>query len=188
MTFYFPNKPIMVYNPAKIVATLQAGTGDWIVQPKWNGKRVAIECLPTKGKGCEVKLYSREGSEWYAETTAWQWLKTLPIPRPWYLDGELLRDGRIYVWDFAVLKGQPVYNTAYGPRLKCLQGMLPSPVVVEGKRIEVVETLPAASYEALLARKGSDLLEGLVWKELGAKNLWGPKATTNVASQFKYRF
>lgn len=183
MTFYFPNKPIRVYDPAKIVATLLAGSGQWVVQPKWNGKRVEIEC-PAKG---DVKLFSREGSEWHLDDQ-WGWLKNLPIPRPWFLDGELLKNGRIYIWDFAVLKGQPVFSTAYGPRFKCLQKMLPAAVEKGEHRIEVVESLPAGSYEALLARKGEELLEGLVWKDLGATNLWGPRTTTTVSSQFKYRF
>lgn len=179
-TFFYPNKPIRIYDPGRILKVMAAD--DWIVQPKWDGKRVEIAC---SDKG-EIQLYSREASEWDSED--WQWLAELNLPRPWFLDGELLRDGRIFVWDIAMVRGTPVFHSEYRPRLKCLQETIPQPITRDGNSIACIETLRASDYEQLLHREGSDLLEGLVWKLLTAKNFWGPNATSEVNTQFKFRF
>lgn len=80
--FYYPNKPVRIYNPDKILDIL-GHPDNWICQPKWNGKRVEIE-----NTGKEVKLFSREGRYW--EKEPWPWLAALPLEPPWFLDGELL--------------------------------------------------------------------------------------------------
>lgn len=178
--FYYPNKPIRIYDPSRILKTMPAD--EWIVQPKWDGKRVEIACSE---KG-EIQLYSREGSEW--DSDDWQWLAELNLPRPWFADGELLKDGRIFVWDLAMVKGTAIFHTPYRPRLTCLQQTIPQPIVRGSKTIACVETLRASEYEQLLSRKGSDHLEGLVWKHAQAKNFWGPNSTSEVNTQFKYRF
>jgi ATP-dependent DNA ligase len=178
--FYFPNKPIRVYDPARLLTVMPAA--EWIAQPKWDGKRVEIECSD-KGK---VQLYSREGNTWGSDD--WQWLVDIRLPRPWFLDGELLRDGRIYVWDLAVAKGIPVFHREYAPRLKCLQETLPAPIVRGETTLACIETVRASDYSTFMVREGSDHLEGVVFKKLNATNFWGPKATTEISTQFKYRF
>lgn len=182
MKFFYPNKPIRIYDPGRIIKVMGDKASEWIVQPKWDGKRCEITC-DEKG---EIQLYSREASRWPSHE--WQWLSELRLPRPWFVDGELLRDGRMFVWDLAMVKGTPVFQSEYRPRLKCIQETVPQPITRDGKTLACIETLPAADYEQLLKREGSDLLEGLVWKLPSAKNFWGPNATSEVNTQFKYRF
>jgi len=180
MHFFFPNKPIRVYTPKVLMGVLNP-LDTWVVQPKWDGKRVEIAC---NAKGV-ITLYGRQGQKF---KESWPWLGDLDLPRPWFLDGELLRDGRIFVWDIAMVDGTPVYHGHYGPRLACLQAVLPAPRTQGTQTIACIETLPARDYETLLARKGMPGLEGIVWKSLAAKNLWGPHTTSEVSSQFKFRF
>lgn len=178
--FYFPNKPVRVYDPEKIVGVLNP-LSSWIVQPKWDGKRVEIDC---NAKGV-VTLYGRQ-NQVFKET--WPWLADLDLPRPWFVDGELLRDGRIFVWDFAVLDGKPVFREPYGSRLARLQAALPGVKTQNNQTIACIETLPASAYKTLLGRAGAGGMEGIVLKHLAATNLWGPYSTSEVATQFKYRF
>jgi len=181
MTFYFPNKPIHVYDPVKLMTTMGPVQEDWIVQPKWNGKRVEIAC---NAEG-QITLFGRQG-QFFKDR--WPWLGELPLPRPWFLDGELLRDNRIFVWDAAVLDGKPVYKSAYAPRLDLLQEKIPKPLTNGSQTLECIQTMPARFYGALLRREGDPLLEGIVWKNLNATNLWGPYSTNQVSSMFKFRF
>jgi ATP-dependent DNA ligase len=178
--FIFPNKPIRTYNPASLVSAL-GDVGRWVVQPKWDGKRVEIECS-ADGR---VTLYGRQG-QLFKER--WPWLGALALPRPWFLDGELLRDGRIFIWDAAILGGNAVHRDPYGPRLALLQEALPAPVTQQGQTIACAETLPATAYQQLLSREGAPGLEGVVWKSLDAKNLWGVTSTSEVNTCYKYRF
>jgi ATP-dependent DNA ligase len=177
--FYFPNKPIRIYDPQRFVGNLKP-VGDWVAQPKWDGKRAMVSC----DDHGQVSLSSREGRSWPKEN--WGWLVELKLPRPWFLDTELLRDGRIFVWDFAVLGGKALYREAYRSRLEILKGL--APCVKGSQSIEVIESVEAVSYQTLTARAGQASLEGVVWKNLNATDLWGPHSTTEVASQFKFRF
>lgn len=200
MTFYFPNKPLHIYDPQKLMETLAPTQEHWIVQPKWNGKRVEIDCT----KEGLVTLYGRQGQRF---PERWPWLNALPLPRPWFLDGELLRDGRIYVWDVAVLGGKllavgparrrsqaplrSLIKRPYQERLNRLYRALgPTPFNDSNstQRLQLIETLPATAYKALLSREGDPMLEGIVWKNLQATNLWGPTSTSQVSSMFKLRF
>jgi ATP-dependent DNA ligase len=178
--FYFPNKPVRVYNADRLVRRLSRQEG-WIGQPKWDGKRAEIACEDGK-----VVLHSREGREWPQER--WDWLADLPLPQPWFLDGELTRDNHIRVWDFAVLGGEVLYRTPYGDRLSRLEALLPSPLEQGGQSFACIETRPLEACGELLAREGDEFLEGVVWKRLDATDLWGPNSTSQVGSQFKFRF
>lgn len=178
--FVFPNKPIRVYTPNVLLGVLNP-LDTWVVQPKWDGKRVEI-AADAKG---QITLYGRQGQRF---KESWPWLGDLDLPRPWFIDGELLRDGRIFVWDIALMGGTPVYQGHYGPRLARLAAALPAPRTQNGQTIACIETLPCTAYQAILDRKGMPGLEGCVWKFLAAKNLWGPHTTSEVSSQFKFRF
>jgi len=174
--FFYPNKPIEIFDPEGLLKKLGNLT-HWRLQPKWNGKRIEIHC------NGEVRTYSREKREWYLDE--WKWLSELPLPKPWFLDGELLRDGRIYVWDYALIGGEMVFKTEYGPRIQQLKGLSLSK---NGLVIECVKSLPATEYEVIMSQKDDEFLEGMVWKNLKATNMWGPHRTNKVSSQFKYRF
>jgi ATP-dependent DNA ligase len=178
--FVYPNKPIRTYNPVGLLPAL-GDLSNWVVQPKWDGKRVEIECTETG----TVTLYGREGQRFKER---WPWLSDLPLPKPWFLDGELLRDGRIFIWDAAILDGEKAYREAYGPRLELLQRAVPEPLTQQGQTIACIETLPAESYQQLLAREGEKGLEGIVWKSTKATNMWGVTSTTEVNTCFKFRF
>lgn len=180
MTFIYPNKPTRIYTPGKLLTALHKPE-NWIVQCKWDGKRVMIDCTALGA----VTFWGREQQAW---GPGWGWLKDLPLERPWFLDGELLRDGRIIVWDFAIVGGQRCYKQPYGSRLAALRGILPSPITQDGKQFSLAETLPATEYQQLLDRKGEPGLEGVVWKSLTATDLWGVTSTSTVGSCFKYRF
>lgn len=187
-TFFFPNKPIQIYNPERLIPSL-GDLSKWVVQPKWNGKRVEICCSNRR-----INLYSREGRQWHLPE--WDWLKELPLPEPWFLDGELLRDNRIYVWDYAVMAGKQVFQTPYRPRLEFLTDELTgfsdagrSCAWSRGKySLACIESCPVKAYDNLMARKGDPFLEGIVWKNLEATNSWGPRSTSKVSTQFKFRF
>jgi ATP-dependent DNA ligase len=175
--FFFPNKPIQIYSIEKLIPML----GDfWVTQPKWNGKRIEISCDE------KLTLFSRERRQWFLKE--WDWLSELPLPKPWFIDGELLRDGRIYVWDYALIDGTQMFRSPYGPRLEQLQKALPQPLTHNGTTLECIESMPVTSYKEFLARQKDPMLEGIVWKNLKATDSWGPYSTTKVSSQFKFRF
>lgn len=179
--FLFPNKPTRHYNPKSLVPLLEPAQ-DWVVQPKWDGKRVLIEC---DALGV-VRFYGRLGQNFAG---AWGWLRDLPLPKPWFLDGEWLRDGRIILWDIGILDGIKVCKDPYGGRLEVLQKAIPESLTLFGQTLQCVETYPADQYqEHILDRKGVTGLEGCVWKNLKATNLWGIVSTSEVNSCFKYRF
>ncbi|HVI40633.1 MAG TPA: hypothetical protein VM577_08235 [Anaerovoracaceae bacterium] len=169
--FIFPNKPIRIYDIPKLVATLPEDK--WLVQPKWDGKRVHPFCDET-GK---VILFGRQGQTFKEVKPE---LAKMDLPRPWFGDGELLRDGRIFLWDYAVLGGKEVFKTPYQERLTRLQS-----IVMVG--CQLVETLPTNQYQTILSRGKNNGLEGVVFKNKTATNLWGPFSTSEVSSQFKYR-
>ena len=180
MRFIWPNKPIHIYNPWKLMGVLKPLSA-WVVQPKWNGKRVEIAC-DEKGN---ITLYGRQGQKF---PERWPWLSDIPLERPWFVDGELLRDKRIFVWDFALLGGKSVFKEPYESRLAHLVEKLPKALTQDGQTVQCVETLPATSYEALLGREGDPFLEGIVWKNRAATDLWGVHSTSQVSSCFKFRF
>jgi ATP-dependent DNA ligase len=180
VTFVFPNKPIRVYQPDVLT---KFGLDGWIVQPKWDGHRV----LPYCDKDGKITAFSRHGRPLALAANDWDWLSMLQIPRPWLLDGELTRSGRMIIWDYGVLDGDQSTSLPYDTRLTTLQAML-SPLKKGGKVIELVETLDASEYEKILAREGEPDLEGVVFKRRNAKNLWGLTSTSEVPSQVKYRF
>lgn len=131
-------------------------------------------------------MCSREGRPWGSKE--WAWLAGLPLPQPWFLDSELLRDGRLFVWDFAVLAGVSRYRLPYHTRLNTLKEALTSPIENQGLVVSLIETMPAVQYQEILSREGSAHLEGFVWKDLNATDLWGPNSTSEVSSQLKFRF
>jgi hypothetical protein len=110
------------------------------------------------------------------------------------LDGELLRDGRMIVWDFAFMgqakSGIPLYvcKEPYLPRLEALQKMIPKRLIKDRFSFEVIQSLPLKEYKSLLLKAGDKNLEGLVLKKKLATDLWGISATRDVDSQLKYRF
>lgn len=182
MIFYYPNKPIQVYDPDKILSHFE-DVSQWVSQPKLNGKRVEIYCKQNK-----VTLFSRENRYWPVDSLNWAWLRDVPLSQPWFLDGELLRDDRIVIWDFAVLAGQEVYKRPYNERLEALQIVLRRPLSRGRQTLALVETKPATAYREFLKLSSDPYMEGIVWKQLHATNFWGPNKTSKVATQFKYRY
>lgn len=176
--FVWPNKPIRIYNIDKLLATLPLE--NWICQPKWDGKRVEPWC-DEDGK---IVLYGRQGQVFPEK---WAWLESLPLERPWLLDGELLRDGRMIVWDYAIMGGSNEYRLPYSERLNLLKCRL-QPKSIGNQSFSLIETYPAAEYERILNRVKGNQLEGIVFKSLGSTNLWGVHSTSEVGTQFKYRF
>jgi len=181
--FFYPNKPIEIFDIPRLLESL-SDLSHWVVQPKWNGKRIEIDC---NGK---IRLFSREGREWFLPE--WDWLSDLPLKAPWFVDGELLRDKRIYVWDYALLDDKRAYKTRYGSRLDYLHdtinGMGNVPWSRDGYTLRCVDSLPATEYQTYMEQSDDPMLEGIVWKNLKATNMWGPHKTGKVSSQFKYLF
>lgn len=179
MRFLFPNKPVRTYDPHKTGALCGEG---WIAQIKWNGKRVMVAVEDNK-----VTLSSREGRQW--PTGSWTWLASLPIPQPWFADGELLhQDSGIVLWDLAVVGGEFIFHTEYYPRLQMLQDYVPQGIGTRGK-LSVVQTFEGSEYKRLLDMKDTNPhMEGFVWKRKNATDLWGPNTTRDVGSQVKYRW
>jgi ATP-dependent DNA ligase len=178
--FFYPNKPTRVYTPDRVIPRL-TNPAQWVVQPKWDGKRAEISCEAGK-----VMLRSREGREWPDQR--WGWLARLPLPQPWFLDGELTRDNYLHVWDYAVLGGELKFREPYQDRLERLQELLPKLLVQENQTLVPIETRPATEYEEVLKREGDPHLEGVVWKNLQGTDFWGPWSTNTISSQLKFRF
>jgi ATP-dependent DNA ligase len=180
--FVFPNKPIEFFNIPSMLSVFNLS--EWLVQPKWDGHR-ALPACDSEGR---VVVWNRQRKALTLAGTNWQWLSMLPLERPWLADGELTRSGRLILWDFAIWGGQCLYTTPYEQRLQTLGKALTKTYSKDKLQVELVETLPAESYKSLLLKRGAQDLEGLVFKNKGATNLWGPFATSDVASQCKFRF
>lgn len=174
--FIYPNKPTRIYDVDTFASKLDSS---WIVQSKWDGKR----CLPFCDIGGKITLYSRHKTI-LRENCAW--LSDLPINKAWLLDGEILRDGRIIVWDYAVIGGKSLYNTQYLTRIDHLKNLVRRGFNSAASKIEVIETLPASMYKVLLENK-DPMMEGLVFKNKYAEDFWGIYSTKEVYTQFKYR-
>lgn len=176
--FYFPNKPVRIYDVEKFASSLD---DNWIVQQKWDGKRI----LPSfDGRFC---LFNRHG-EVTKETSKFSFIRNL-FNGNFLLDGEYLRDNRIIIWDYAILNSIEEYNLPYSHRLTKLQNLfsfLDKSLLVRDCNISLIETLPASRYKTLLSNP-SRFLEGLVFKNLNATNLWGVSSTKDVGSQVKFR-
>ncbi len=181
MTFFFPNKPRRIFSVEPLQSTIDFE--QWLVQPKWNGHRALPHCDP-KGR---ITVYSRYGQPLKLAASNWNWLAMLDLPRPWLLDAELMRDGRMIAWDFAVLGGNVRFKESYQTRLTELQSMLKK-VSKDKYSVECIETLPARKYRNFMLRAGEPELEGFVFKLQEAVDMWGPFSTSETASQFKYRF
>lgn len=173
--FLFPNKPIRIYNVPQFLQNINLD--DWIVQSKWDGKRV----LPSCDERGRITLHGRQGQVF--KDAGWSWLDQLPLPKPWLLDGELLRDGRMFVWDYAIFGGKKSYREPYFGRLKLLQ-TLPCGL---GK-FQIIETKSAVEYKSILAPGKANGLEGCVFKLKRATDLFGVTSTKETPSQYKYRF
>lgn len=182
MTFCFPNKPIRIFTVDAVMGAIDQQT--WVVQPKWNGHRALPSC-DIDGK---VKVFNRQGSALALAKSNFAWLSMLDLPRPWALDAELLRDGRMIVWDFSTLGGNLRIREPYENRLKELQALLPRKISKDRFSIEMIETLPVTKYRNYMLRRGEPELEGFVLKNSQASDLWGPYSTSENASQFKLRF
>lgn len=170
--FYFPNKPIRIYDCQAFIKTLSS---DWIVQPKYDGKRVLMD-VSVRG---DVKLYGRQGQRF---KESFPQLANLPYPKPFFLDGELMRDGTIACWDSAVWGSEEVWHFPYIERylklMPCQQSNVDNYFVVESKPIE--------QYKDVLSNVSKNI-EGCVFKDTLAINLWGPNSTNETADSFKYR-
>lgn len=170
-----PNKPIRVYNPNIILSTIF----NWIAQNKYDGKRTIIAC-----ENDQVILYGRLGQKFKEKRP---WLAGLSLPQPWLIDGELLRNGNIYAWDYAILAGRPQYHLPYLERWNLLKDL--TPLEESGKRFAIVESRKADAYLELLEPGVPDhsLVEGVVWKSPSATNLWGLSSTSEIGTQIKWR-
>lgn len=178
MRFIFPNKPVRVYN---LEATAKMCGPDWIVQPKIDGHR-AIVCVDGKGG---VEVLSRHGNKLtLAKKWNWDWLNGLKLKAPFMLDGELTSTGGLFVWDFAYLGGEAWYGRPYRDRLTVLLDV--PPLRDECQRLEArtVWTWPASKHDRLVC----GLQEGVVFKDLSARDMWGVYSTVETPSQLKYKW
>lgn len=174
--FLFPNKPIRTYSPKEWLKSIKSN--DWLVQPKLDGKRALVSL----GQDNKLIVYNRYGQP-CQENRKFQFLKSLNLPKPFLLDGELLRNNKIVIWDYAILNGKSEYNLPYLERFNKLQSLFLKNKISE---IEIIASLDSIDYLKILA-KTSSFLEGVVFKMKQATNLWGLYSTSEVGSQIKYR-
>lgn len=179
--FLYPNKPIRFRTLDALVEAIDLRK--WIVQPKWDGVRILIHC-DLEGN---VTAWSRH-KRVLPESAELEFVRHLPLPRPFYLDGELIRKTkRIVIWDAAILGGRTMLQTAYEDRLQSLQKALAAPMIASGWRIEAIESYSGKEYKKLCLRRGE--LEGLVFKDPSCTGQnWGLSRTCEHPSQLKFLF
>jgi hypothetical protein len=179
--FIFPNKPVLIYSLDNVFKI--ADKENWVVQPKWNGCRA----LPYCSEHGEIIIFSRYGTPLTKTKHDWTWLSTLEFKRPWLLDGEFLSEGQIILWDVGIEDGKKL-NQPYEKTLERLMDQLPKLRKKGDLSISSIKTLPIKKYKEILLTRSDPRLEGLVFKDLRAKNFWGGQKTFNVSTQIKYRF
>lgn len=180
--FIYPNKPVRFYDLKRMIAA--GNDEEWVLQPKWDGHRAIIDCSLDGG----IIVNSRHGTPLTLAKNNWQWLSILEIPRPWTLDGELTRDGRLIVWDFAVLGGVIYFPAPYRERLKFLKSAKSLNMKKGSQSVSVIEMVKPSEYKKFLLQRSDTALEGLVMKRLDARDFWSINATIDVGSQLKFRF
>jgi ATP-dependent DNA ligase len=173
-SFVFPNKPIKIHT-----SNLRSiSFGDWIVQPKFDGHRA----LPACDESGNITIFSRHGRP-LSRAKGRKDIGKIDWPTPWLLDGEMTVDGRLIIWDLAVLGGVDFTRHPYLNRLKFLESLKDlSP------GITIIKTLPASEYEKLFLDRSDSAVEGVVFKKKLATDLWGGTSTKEVASQLKLKF
>lgn len=181
--YLYPNKPIRFYDLKILITSIQEFDPDqWVVQPKWDGHRALIFC-DEMGK---ITVYSRHKTPLTLAKNNWNWLSVLPLKRPWLLDGELTRDQRMRVWDYAYQGKSYDWNLPYGTRIEKLSRQLKKQYKKGDFTFELIQTQPFLKYRELL-NLNDTYLEGLVFKNLQAIDLWGLHQTHEKASQIKFR-
>ena len=171
----WPNKPTRFYNLAAMLPKIK----HWVVQNKYDGKRCLIQKL-----GQKITLFGRQYQKFSEQRPD---LVSLPLSGDWLLDGELLRNGQLYVWDAAILNGQLVFHRPYQERLAYLQAALSS-VEQSHTAFQLVETRSITAYQHQVRAPHAEAIEGYVFKDPEARDLWGPHSTREVSSQLKYKF
>lgn len=181
LSFIFPNKPNQIHNPGVVFQSIDLAR--WLAQPKWAGHRALPQC----NRSGEITVYSRHGKPLtLAAKDNWQWLAMLiRLPRPWLLDGELCRDGNMVIWDVAIMGNRILANEPYEKRLKVLKEILPIPYAKGHQKIESIQTLEGKDWPLI---SKTEKIEGVVWKDKSATDLWGIHSTKDVATQIKYLF
>lgn len=175
MDYIWVNKPLRVYNPLGILPKISG----WTAQPKYDGKRVLIACENNK-----VTLFGRQNQKFKEERP---WLAELPFVQPFLLDGELLRNGNIYFWDYAIMGGEAHYRKRYRERWKQIKDL--QSVECGGHRFALVDVVVAKDYQKLMEPSMSDFeaIEGCVFKNPDATDMFGIYSTSEVSSMIKYR-
>lgn len=170
----WPNKPTRFYDLTAMLPKIK----HWVVQNKYDGKRCLIQKLDQK-----ITLFGRQYQKFSEQRPD---LVSLPLPGNWLLDGELLRNGQLYVWDAAVLNSELVFHQPYQERLGRLQSALQS--AASHSAFQLVETRPITAYQHQVGAPHAEAIEGYVFKDPEARDLWGPHSTREVSSQLKYKF
>lgn len=181
LSFIYPNKPNQVHQPRVVFQSIDLAR--WLAQPKWAGHRALPQC----NRAGEITVYSRHGQPLtLAAKDNWQWLAMLiDLPRPWLLDGELCRDGNLVIWDIGIMGNRIMAQEPYEKRLNALKNILPSPKTKGHQKVELIQTLSGENWTQIMH---TEKVEGVVWKEKTAKDLWGIHSTRDVGSQIKYLF
>lgn len=178
MRWLWPNKPIRFYDLTELVSSIGDG---WVVQPKWDGHRALV-----KIEDGHVTIFSRHKRPLrMAHVGGWAWLGMV-FGDNLLIDGEMVSPHEIVVWDF-INEETFVKSSTYNERLVKLQSLLSSSISKGDETVKIVETRPASRYKELLLRRRENI-EGLVFKNLRAKNFFDSKSTKEVSSQLKYLF
>lgn len=177
--FLFPNKPIPVATLDGLFKAIEGRPG-WVLQPKHDGDRVIITVSETS----KVTVFSRH-QRVRANSADWDHISRLPLRQPFTLDGEIVNERLIIVWDFGFENGDMVASLPYQDRLYRVRS-LPNLTSIAGFTIKPVISLSAdeRNVPKLLA---GERAEGIVAKNLNARDLWGITATRENASQIKWR-
>jgi bifunctional non-homologous end joining protein LigD len=148
----------------------------WVVQEKYNGKRMAI-----RKQGDVVEGINRLGLLCGFPLAIEEYLR--PIQHDFILDGEAVGE-HLFAFDILELDGEDLRNLTYVVRLERLRQVVPDMI----GSVSVVETAFASEdKEALLDRVRAMQGEGVVFKRLDAPYVAG-RLSGGGGTQFKFKF
>lgn len=188
-TYFYPERPGLIHIEQDLFGRLSADPA-WIAEPKFNGKRLELHCLPSGA----LYFYNRHGEVMAYTPTAELIanLAALDLKGYWLFDGELrdrkvkgVRD-QVVLYDVFIAEGELLTGVSFADR----RGILETLFHYSGPytdTLTLADQYPGdfrAVYDELTPNPE---IEGLVMKNLGGKLDLGRKRAANSGWMMKVR-